>query len=74
MAAIKTIVEFNRVQTSGESIERARLLASDIYVQQGNLAAAAAELRKFKQSFPNSAFMQNVEVMLASLDRRIARK
>lgn len=68
----KTIDAFNKVQTKGESYERAQLLASDVCLAQGNLRCAADELKSFKQRFPNSALIPNVDMMLPSIERQIA--
>lgn len=72
--SLKTIKSFSSVQSKGESIERARLLASDIYLKQGNLLGAANELRQFKASYPNSPFVQNVNMMLPAIERTLAAK
>lgn len=68
---LKTINQFSKVQTKGESFERARLLASDVCLAQGNLRCAAAELKNFKQTFPNSPLIPNVDMMLPSIERQI---
>jgi thioredoxin-related protein len=68
---LKTINQFSKVQTKGESFERARLLASDVCMAQGNLRCAAAELRSFKKKFPNSALIPNVDMMLPSIERQL---
>lgn len=69
--ASKSIVAFSKVQNKGESYERARVMLGQIYLQQGNLLAAANEFRFFKASYPNSPMMRNVEVMLADIERRL---
>jgi thioredoxin-related protein len=67
----KTIDRFSRVQTQGEPFERARLLATDVCLAQGNLRCAANELRDFKQKFPNSPLIPNVDMMLPSIERQL---
>lgn len=69
--AAKSIVQFGKSQTKGEAYERARLLLAQIYMQQGNLLGAANELRAFKQQFPNSPLIPNVEVMLPGIERQL---
>jgi thioredoxin-related protein len=69
---LKTINQFSKVQTKGESYERARLLASDVCLAQGNLRCAANELKNFKQTFPNSPLIPNVDMMLPSIERQLA--
>jgi thioredoxin-related protein len=72
--ALKTIRKFGMVQTKGESYERARLLAGNIYVQQGNYQSAVNELRAFKVTFPNSQWVQNIDVVLPQLEQRLKRQ
>ncbi|HEX9164198.1 MAG TPA: thioredoxin family protein [Thermoanaerobaculia bacterium] len=67
----KTIDEFGKVQSKGESYEKARLLASDVCLAQGNLRCAATELRSFKQKFPNSPLIANVDQMLPNIERQL---
>jgi thioredoxin-related protein len=67
----KTIDDFNKVQTQGEPFERAQLLATDVCLAQGNLRCAADELRNFKQKFPNSPLIPNVDMMLPSIERQL---
>ncbi|MGZ8831000.1 MAG: thioredoxin family protein [Thermoanaerobaculia bacterium] len=72
--ALKTIAAFGKVQTKGESYERARLLAGQIYMEQGNILGAANEFRNFKATFPNSPLIRNVDMVLPDLERRLARR
>ena len=72
--AIKTILGLGKLQTKGEAYERSRFLLAQIYMQQGNLLAAANELRAFKTQFPNSPFRANVEVMLPGIERQLSAK
>ncbi len=68
----KTISDFNKVQTQGEPFERAQLLATDVCLAQGNLRCAADALKNFKERFPNSALIPNVDMMLPSIERQLA--
>jgi thioredoxin-related protein len=68
---LKTIDQFSKVQKEGESYERARLLATDVCLAQGNLRCAANELRDFKKQFPNSPLIPNVDMMLPSIERQL---
>lgn len=70
----KTIDAFSKVQKEGESYERARLLATDVCIAQGNLKCAANELRTFKEEFPHSPFIPNIDMMLPSLERQLNTK
>jgi thioredoxin-related protein len=69
--SIKTIQKFATIETKGESIERAHFLASQLYYQQGNLIAAANELRRFKTAFPNSPLMRNVDYFLPQIEAEL---
>lgn len=69
--AQKTIRELLGVSKLGESVERSRLLLGQIYLQQGNLAAARDEFREFKQVFPNSPLIRNVDMVLPQLEKRL---
>jgi thioredoxin-related protein len=70
---LKTIRKFAMVQSRGEPYEKSRLLAGDIYVQQGNYQSAVKEFRAFKANFPKSQFIQNVDVVLPQIEQRLAR-
>ncbi|HYS52677.1 MAG TPA: thioredoxin family protein [Thermoanaerobaculia bacterium] len=70
-AGLKTIRKFATVQSKGESYERSRLLAADIYMIQGNFQDAVNEFRTFKANFPKSPYIQNVDVVLPQLEQRV---
>jgi len=70
-AALKTIRRFSAVQNKGDSYERSRLLAADIYMIQGQFSDAVKEFRAFKTNFPTSPFIQNVDVVLPQLEQRV---
>lgn len=72
--AVKTVNAFSKVQTQGESYERSRLLLAQAYMEQGNILGAVTELKKFKQTFPNSKLVGNVDMILPDLERRLAGK
>ena len=69
--SLKTIRKFATVQTKGEAYEKSRLLAGDIYVQQGNYKSALSEFRSFKANFPKSQYIANVDVVLPQLEQRV---
>ena len=69
--ALKTITKFASVQNRGEMLEKARLLAGDIYVQQGNYKLALSEFRAFKAAFPKSQYIANIDVVLPQLEQRV---
>jgi len=70
--AQKTIRELTGLSKLGESVERARMLSGQIYMQQGNLLGAANEFRSFKRQFPNSSLLPQIDMMLPEIERRLA--
>lgn len=69
---LTVVRELTRLSKLGESVERARILAGEIYFQQGNMLGAANEFRSFKKAFPNSQLLPNVELLLPEIERRLA--
>jgi thioredoxin-related protein len=69
---LKTVRELTAVSKSGDSVERARLLAGQIYLQQGNLLGARNEFRSFKQQYPKSPLVNNIDAVLPDIERRLA--
>lgn len=67
----KTIDAFSKVQKEGEPYERARLLATDVCIARGDLRCAADSLHNFKDEFPNSPLIPNVDMMLPSIERQL---
>jgi tetratricopeptide (TPR) repeat protein len=67
----KTIRELLMLSRAGEAVERAHLLMGQIYMQQGNLLAARNEYRDFKDMFPESPLLGNIEQVLAELEKRV---
>lgn len=70
--AMKTIRALMAVSNRGNSVEQSRLLMGQIYLQQGNLKAAATELKNFKKAYPNSQLIHTVNAVLPDIERRIA--
>lgn len=69
-----TIQKFSTVQKTGDQYEKSRLLVGDIYLQQGKLDRAAAEYRSFKQNFPRSQYVKNIDMILPQIERQIPKK
>jgi thioredoxin-related protein len=69
--ALKTIKKLQTLSRLGEAVERAQMLSTQIYVQQGKLQAAHDTLLDFRDSFPNSPHMPTVEKMLPEIERRL---
>ena len=70
--AIGTIRKLTSLSQLGEAVERAKVLAGQIYLQQGNFAAARKEFRSFLQTHPESALVPNVNRVLPEIERRLA--
>lgn len=70
---LKTIRKLTAMSRTGTHVERARFLAGQIYLQQGNLLGAANELRGLKSSFPNSPLVRDVDMMLPDIERRLSK-
>ena len=69
---LKTVRALQGLSKTGDSVERARLLAGQIYLQQGNLMSAANEFRSFKQAYPTSPLVKTVDRFLPDIERRLA--
>ena len=69
---LKTVRALTAVSKKGDSVERARLLAGQIYANQRNYLSAVNELRDFKKTFPNSPLIATVNAVLPDLERRLA--
>lgn len=69
---MKTIRALQNLSKLGDAVERARMLAGQIYLQQGNLMAAANEFRAFKQQYPASPHIPTVNAFLPDIERRLA--
>ena len=69
--SLKTIQKFSTVVSKGESLERARLLASQIYYEQGDFKSAVTELKRFKTNFPNSVLIGRVDQLLPQLEAQL---
>ncbi len=68
---LKTLRRFSTVESKGDAYERSRLLAGDIYVQQGNYPRAVSEFQTFKAKFPKSPYIANVDAVLPQLQKRV---
>ena len=66
-----TIAKFATLQNKGDAFERSRLLIGDIYLQTGNIPGALEEYKSFKAKYPNSAYTDNINMMIANLERQL---
>jgi outer membrane protein assembly factor BamD (BamD/ComL family) len=71
---LKTIRTLTTLSKLGESVERAHILAGNVYLEQGNFLGAANEFRAFKDKFPNSQYLPNVNMVLPQIEKRLAGK
>jgi thioredoxin-related protein len=71
--ALATLHRFSALQTKGDSYERASILVADIYREQGNYPAALKEYRSFKNRFPQSPLLPNVERILPQLESQVTK-
>ncbi len=71
-SALKTIRALVAISKMGDSVERSRLLAGQIYIQQGNYLGAVNEFRDFKKAFPASKLNANIDAVLPDIERRLA--
>lgn len=69
---LKAVRSLQAISKTGDPVERARLLAGQIYLQMGNLLGAANEFRAFKKAYPNSPLNKNVDMFLPDIERRLA--
>ncbi|HEX2059701.1 MAG TPA: thioredoxin fold domain-containing protein [Thermoanaerobaculia bacterium] len=70
--ARKAIAEVTKLSKYGESVERAHLLLGQIYLQEGNLAGARDQFRKFKETYPESPLNRNIDMVLPDLEKRLS--
>ncbi|HYR29701.1 MAG TPA: thioredoxin family protein [Thermoanaerobaculia bacterium] len=68
---LKTVRDLQKLSKLGDPVERARLLAGQIYVQKGDLMGAANEFRSFKQQYPSSPHIRTVDMFLPDIERRL---
>jgi thioredoxin-related protein len=66
-----TLAKFATLQNKGDAFERSRLLIGDIYLQTGNIPGALNEYKAFKSKYPNSAYVGNINMMIANLERQL---
>lgn len=69
--ALKMIAQLQSVSRLGEAVERAQVLSGQIYAQQGNFKAAHEALLTFKERFPSSVLMNEVDRMLPVIEQHL---
>ncbi len=71
---LKTIRTLTSISKLGESVERAYILAGNVYLEQGNFLSARNEFQAFKDKFPSSPYLANVNMVLPQIEKRLAGK
>ena len=70
--ALTAIRQLTSLSKLGEPVENARMLAGQIYLQQGNLLSAANEFRSFKKSYPTSPLVPTIDMLLPEIEKKLA--
>lgn len=70
--ALKTIKQLASLSRLGDAVEQAKVLAGNIYLNQGNLLGARNQFKDFMDTYPESQYAANVETMLTEIERRLA--
>jgi thioredoxin-related protein len=65
--ALRTIKAMTALSRRGSHVERARMMAGQIYMQQGNVQSARAEFESFRKAFPDSPLLRDIEVLESRL-------
>ena len=65
--SLQVLDELDRI-VRGQFAERASILRAQVYYQQRSFDDAVAELRIFKEEFPESAFLPNVNRLLPQFE------
>jgi thioredoxin-related protein len=68
---VAAVNDFKKVQTSGDAFEQAVLMIANVHLQQGNFAAALAELRNFKAKYPRSFMIPKVDAILPQIQQQV---
>jgi thioredoxin-related protein len=72
--SMSTLKSLFAKQSSGEGVERGRLLLGQIYYDQGNYNAALTELKNFKKNYPSSAMISTVDTLIPMVENAVARR
>ncbi len=69
-ATLKQALALNR---RGAVAEKNQMMLAQVYMSIRNYPAAVTELKRFKNSYPNSELISSVEVLLPQLERQLSR-
>jgi thioredoxin-related protein len=69
---LKTVRALTTVSKLGTHVEQSRMLAGQIYLQQGNLLGAANEFRSFRKSYPTSPLVAQIDIILPEIEKKLA--
>ena len=70
--ALKSVRALTALSKLGTHVEQSRMLAAQIYLQQGNLLAAANEFRSFRKSYPTSPHVAQIDIILPEIEKKLA--
>ncbi len=70
--ALTTVRSLTAVSKLGTHVEQSRMLAAQIYLQQGNLLSAANEFRSFRKAYPNSPLVAQIDIILPEIEKKLA--
>ena len=68
--SFKVLDDFAKVQKEGEFFERALILRGNILLQQRKISEALEVFKEFKDRFPNSPYISNVNSVLPALEQQ----
>ncbi len=68
---VRITAEFAKVQKEGDYFERSSILRGNALLSQGKLADAVDVFRDFKDRFPNSNYIANVDAALPQIERQL---
>jgi thioredoxin-related protein len=71
--AVATLQKFFKLQDKGFMAEQGRFFLGQIYVDQKNYRAALDEFKRFRDKYPGSPLIQNVEYVIPQLENAVAR-
>lgn len=70
--ALVTVRSLTSVSKLGTPVEQSRMLAAQIYLQQGNLLSAANEFRSFRKAYPTSPLVAQIDIILPEIEKKLA--
>ncbi|HVT44908.1 MAG TPA: thioredoxin family protein [Thermoanaerobaculia bacterium] len=72
-ASATTLKKLLSEASAGEMAEKGAFLLGQVYLEQGRYPESLAELKRFKDRYPQSSLIENVNVMIPQLEKVLAR-